>query len=578
MMLRNVPFLHWDEWIKVKNNLYSNTSIDDKRMALETVSIWRKRGNVPFSVDLTAQIVDVQLQDSKYSLSPSNISSHQSVSQDNLLLLYSMVVVRSVNSIVEPSQQSYFAQSILSIAERLGLPGWIVELRHDATHKQLPSLSVLRAAGEFLLEWYYSQYWEPQYLLLQTLTESCLPVKYSLAASEEKQVSPEVYKEMNEIWLKSLLKNATSSSFLVDIFLPFFTSAVTKGALDSFPAELQSEEQVTRFEKVTKGQISTWKVAIYSLLPIRENWLHSCLCRFLLLFIEIMESYLNQSQAAREGFSSCGSFSATSSSAVHLSIQVRLTLFWCKYLIELSFLDGDAIDDLVIQVASDKKKKKKRSFQKSNSSSSLSGMNDAPDTSSESFAVLSQRRKQFATALKIRLMSLINTSRTELNCFKEEVINMINLVDFYLTTEPSLNTEDDNTKLELFQKIEGIFKKPFVKNFENVGSVVENQSSQNKKRSADSCGMEVETISKSQKTQNGSSALSLESFETQKNEIPLISCMEYLQIDNTSSTSNIQKKIYQCSDMPLWPLGLLPGRYDCNELLEVEEIKEENTS
>jgi ribosomal biogenesis protein LAS1 len=39
------------------------------------------------------------------------------------------------------------------IAEKLGLPGWIVELRHEATHNQLPSLQILKAAANFLINW-----------------------------------------------------------------------------------------------------------------------------------------------------------------------------------------------------------------------------------------------------------------------------------------------------------------------------------------------------------------------------------------------------------------------------------------
>jgi ribosomal biogenesis protein LAS1 len=40
-----------------------------------------------------------------------------------------------------------YAQSIAHIAARIGLPLWFVELRHAATHEELPSLSVLREAA-----------------------------------------------------------------------------------------------------------------------------------------------------------------------------------------------------------------------------------------------------------------------------------------------------------------------------------------------------------------------------------------------------------------------------------------------
>lgn len=47
---------------------------------------------------------------------------------------------------MDPVQQGYYARSIGSIAHQLGLPQAFVELRHAATHENLPSLTVLRDA------------------------------------------------------------------------------------------------------------------------------------------------------------------------------------------------------------------------------------------------------------------------------------------------------------------------------------------------------------------------------------------------------------------------------------------------
>lgn len=96
------------------------------------------------------------------------------MSVGELQLLYSMVVIRAVNGLVDCNQQGVFASSILSLAERIGLPAWIVELRHDSTHNQLPSLSVLRAASRYLLTWFRLNYWDPQQARLEELTRCCL--------------------------------------------------------------------------------------------------------------------------------------------------------------------------------------------------------------------------------------------------------------------------------------------------------------------------------------------------------------------------------------------------------------------
>lgn len=41
----------------------------------------------------------------------------------------------------------------------LGLPASFVELRHEATHRELPSLIVLRNATQRSLEWLWDYYW-----------------------------------------------------------------------------------------------------------------------------------------------------------------------------------------------------------------------------------------------------------------------------------------------------------------------------------------------------------------------------------------------------------------------------------
>ena len=61
---------------------------------------------------------------------------------------YAMAVVRMVNGLVDPLQQSLYARPIAAIAAQIGLPEWLVEVRHWATHEDLPSLEVLREAAK----------------------------------------------------------------------------------------------------------------------------------------------------------------------------------------------------------------------------------------------------------------------------------------------------------------------------------------------------------------------------------------------------------------------------------------------
>lgn len=61
-----------------------------------------------------------------------------------------------VNGLVDPLQFGQYARSIASIAAQLGLPLWLVELRHAATHEELPSLELLREGA--------TQVWHPHTL------------------------------------------------------------------------------------------------------------------------------------------------------------------------------------------------------------------------------------------------------------------------------------------------------------------------------------------------------------------------------------------------------------------------------
>lgn len=50
--------------------------------------------------------------------------------------------------------------SMYSIAKNIGLPATFVELRHQCTHEELPSLARLRDAAQRSLTWIWDHYWK----------------------------------------------------------------------------------------------------------------------------------------------------------------------------------------------------------------------------------------------------------------------------------------------------------------------------------------------------------------------------------------------------------------------------------
>lgn len=76
---------------------------------------------------------------------PSMILSHR--------LTLAMAIVRFINGMIDPLQTSVYARPIALLARQLGIPAALVSLRHQATHEDLPSLTVLRGAVEQCIEY-----------------------------------------------------------------------------------------------------------------------------------------------------------------------------------------------------------------------------------------------------------------------------------------------------------------------------------------------------------------------------------------------------------------------------------------
>lgn len=121
--------------------------------ALETINVWRTRCKLPLAVDSTAQLIELQYNDSLgvYSKNPMF-----------LRLSYTMAIVRLVNGVVELEQRGQYAQAVSTLAERIGLPRWLVDIRHEGTHTDLPALETLRMGTNIALQWLVAHYWSVQ--------------------------------------------------------------------------------------------------------------------------------------------------------------------------------------------------------------------------------------------------------------------------------------------------------------------------------------------------------------------------------------------------------------------------------
>ena len=130
----------------------------DKRRSLAAIDAWRSRGRIPVAVEATYNLVGIMLRD-PYFQEPCD----DRCSDEELRCLYAMHIIRAVNATVDLAQKGAYAMSVEGLAKSLGIPAWIVELRHEATHApRLPALSSLRMAAEQLLAYCFAKYWQAQ--------------------------------------------------------------------------------------------------------------------------------------------------------------------------------------------------------------------------------------------------------------------------------------------------------------------------------------------------------------------------------------------------------------------------------
>jgi Las1-like len=125
--------------------------------ALERVAVWRVRTpQLPHAIESTAALSQVLYREKTSTTGPNPSTTTE------LRLAYASAVLRAINGLADTLQQKRaVACSVAALCGELGVPGWLVDLRHEATHNQLPPLSTLRMAASALLQYFAAVYWDP---------------------------------------------------------------------------------------------------------------------------------------------------------------------------------------------------------------------------------------------------------------------------------------------------------------------------------------------------------------------------------------------------------------------------------
>ena len=137
-----------------------------------------------------------------------------------------MLLVRLVNGVSDAHQKGAVASSVSKLAVDLaGLPRWVVDLRHEASHNALPSLSALHLATQDLLTWLLEHFWRPQEAMIaEGLTSRDLSIALNRFESGRIRIE-----ELLAVLEKASLRK---SSFARHVLVPLF--------LDGQPQSLDS--------------------------------------------------------------------------------------------------------------------------------------------------------------------------------------------------------------------------------------------------------------------------------------------------------------------------------------------------
>lgn len=164
------PYKFPQEAEKLFNDFFNSRYPDQKVQAISKVRSYLTKGPIPHSIEMTALLTEAILEDEKktgvvlsnYEESYPKISriSDASISDLSLRMQYSMCIIKFVNGLLDPFQQSVYNISLHKLAVELNLPNYFVETRHASTHERLPSLDMMRLIAQRALRWIKVEYWQ----------------------------------------------------------------------------------------------------------------------------------------------------------------------------------------------------------------------------------------------------------------------------------------------------------------------------------------------------------------------------------------------------------------------------------
>ncbi|KAK1443957.1 Las1 domain containing protein [Babesia gibsoni] len=116
------------------------------------IALWMSREKVPSALVATESLLSAVIADQQGSLSECGLRN-----------LYAMAIVRAVNLLLDHEQDREYARSLKLIAKECDLPEYIITVRHECCHREIPDINTLRLTALDAINYVYQKYWVSQY-------------------------------------------------------------------------------------------------------------------------------------------------------------------------------------------------------------------------------------------------------------------------------------------------------------------------------------------------------------------------------------------------------------------------------
>lgn len=157
MSSKSVPWKDWQEWREVYELVVEGNE-ESAKLACVRIRDWKLRCRVPISVEATAYLLESLLLDTQ------QISRSFETRESVEMLADAQCVSRFINLLTDLVQKGMYATSVETLANSIGIPSWIVQLRHTACHGTVfPRMGLLKRAARYLLyDFIIPRYWDAQ--------------------------------------------------------------------------------------------------------------------------------------------------------------------------------------------------------------------------------------------------------------------------------------------------------------------------------------------------------------------------------------------------------------------------------